>query len=166
MRNASAWFGCALVIVLMGCATSAPTSTSTPEATAAAASGKAALTGGCVGTTCTVVLNEAGGTCSVDPMELPISSGDTVTFVTEVSSPTAAVVITPKAASGINFQNGPPGRIDRGRRHDAGAATGSADAKYTYAARFVAAGNQNVCSPIDPVICIKGGGTGDTCETN
>ena len=153
MRNASAWFGCLAMIILVGCATTASTGTSTEDT----AAGAKMLTGGCAGTACTVILNEAGGSCSVDPPSLAIDSGYTVTFVAAVSSQTAAVIITPKAASGISFAGGPPGRINRGGRHNSGAATGSPGAQYTYNARFVKTGGQNVCPVIDPEICIKPG---------
>jgi hypothetical protein len=112
-----------------------------------------------------VVFNEVAGACNVSPPSLAIHSDYTVTFVTQVTGQTAAVVVTPKGANGINFQNGAPGRIDRGRQHASGRATGPDGAEYTYAARFVNGSNGNVCAPIDPVICIKPGGDfTDTCE--
>lgn len=155
MRKAFAWLGCLAPMVLMGCATSATSTGARPKT----------VVGGCAGTVCTVVFNEAASTCSVDPPSLAIHSDYTVTFLTQVSGQTAAVVVSPKAANGINFQNGPPGRIDRGRQHDSGRATGPDGAEYTYAARFVNGSNGNVCRPIDPVICIKPGGDfTDTCE--
>lgn len=161
MRQASVWVGCLVLVSAMACRGSAPAPSGTSEAPS---------TSPCSGTTCTILLKEAGGSCRVDPPQLAINSGDTVIFATQVSAQTAAVVITPKKASTITFRHGPPSRIDRGRRHDSGAATGATGATYEYAARFVGPGGGNVCPLIDPVICIKPGGVGpedplfDTCE--
>ena len=161
----SVWVGCLVLVCSLACRGSAPA----PSGTSGTV--EARLTSPCSGTTCTITFNQAGTSCSVDPPSLAVASGDTVIFATQVSAQTAAVVITPKAASSISFQNGPPGRINRGSRHDSGMATGSARATYTYAVRFAGPSNQNVCPPIDPVICIKPGGVEpgsgdlvDTCE--
>lgn len=159
MRNGSTWLGGLALMVLVGCATSAPTATPT-----AAAAPVKAVTAGCNGTACTVLLIQTGDQCSVDPPSLAIANDNTVTFVAQFDA--SVVVITPKPGppSGITFQNGPPGRIDRGREHPAGKATGAQGARYNYGAQFVGSGGP-VCT-VDPVICIKGGGMQDTCDTN
>lgn len=155
--------GCLVLVCSMACRGSAPAPNQTDETSG---TGEARSTSPCSGPACTVMLNQTGTSCSVDPPTLAIDSGTTVIWDTQVSGQTAAVVITPKGPGSISFQNGPPGRIDRGRNFNAGRATGAAGASYTYAARFVGPGNQDVCPPIDPVICIKGGvnAVQDTCE--
>lgn len=153
-----AWVGCLVLVGSMACRGSAPAPSGTEEAR---------TTSPCSGTTCTVMLKEAGGSCSVDPPRLAIDSGTTVVWTTQVSAQTVAVVLTPKAPSTISFQNGAPGRIDRGRSFDAGRATGAAGNNYTYNARFVGPGNEDRCPLVDPVICIKPSPVDpvqDTCE--
>ena len=156
MRNTSRWLGCLALIVLVGCAASAPTATST-EATSTTAAPPAP---GCSGGTCTVVLMEANGACSVVPDKLPVNVGDAVLFAAEVSPQSAAVVITPKPGNpvGVTFRNGPPGRIPRGEAYDAGGVSGSPGGRYTYKVTFVNQANPpGIVCTVDPVICIKGG---------
>lgn len=156
MRQATVWVGCFALVSAMGCRGSAPAPTNNATA---------APTPGCNGTTaCTVIFSQAGDLCKVEPMELPIKSGYTVRFVTQVSDQTVAASVKPKPVpNDINFEFGPPGRIDRGRDHNSGVATGPDGAKYNYNVSFDT--TARCLKEIDPVICIKPGGDfQDTCE--
>ena len=117
-----------------------------------------------------VVLSQEDGdgsiSCTVDPAEVAIDSGQEVEFVLGTDARASKVKIQKKKGTStkLKFDKSPPYDVEKTKPGKTGKVTGNAGEDWVYSAVFkVKDGtNDKVICEVDPVICIKDGSGGCT----